>query len=246
MGLATCRRMVEEGARVAVVDLDADAAQAAAKELDGLAYQADVGDATRMDEVMREAARALGGLSILFNNAGAGFVAPLHEHTPEDFERLIRVNLTGVFNGMRAAIPIMLESGGGTIVNNASESGVRPTSGEGPYSAAKAGVIALTQGAALEYGPTLRVNAISPGVIRTPMSELLFQTPGLVDPVLKAMPLARAGTPEEIADVVVFLASDLSRFMTGQNLVVDGGLGLPQAGIEEVVRSLMARARSAG
>jgi NAD(P)-dependent dehydrogenase (short-subunit alcohol dehydrogenase family) len=185
----------------------------------------------------------MAGLSILVNNAGVGHLALLHRNSPEDFDRLLRVNLGGVFHAMRAAIPIMLEQGGGAIVNNASGSGVRPTRGELPYSAAKAGVIALTRGAAQEYGPKIRVNCVSPGVIRTPMSEGLFRLPKLLDPVVAASALARTGVPEDVADVILFLCSDLSRFMTGQNLVVDGGLGLPQAGIDSVLRSLLSSTR---
>ena len=241
MGLATCRRFALEGARVAIFDIDRAAAEQAARELDGLAFEVDVGDAARVEAATREAAERLGGLEILVNNAGAGHVAPLHEHTPEDFDRVLRVNLVGVFNGIRATAPRMLAAGGGTIVNTASESGTRPTSGEAAYSAAKAGVIALTRGAALEYGPTIRVNSVSPGVVRTPMSELLFTTPGLIDPVLRQMPLGRVGRPEDIANAILFLASDLASFVTGQDLVVDGGLGLPQAGIEEVLRGMLAR-----
>jgi len=116
-----------------------------------------------------------------------------------------------------------------------------PTRGEVPYSAAKAGLIALTQGSAQEYGPEVRINAVSPGLIRTPMSEALFTEPTLLDPVRRATPLARCGTAEDVAAVILFLTSDLSRYMTGQNLVVDGGMGLPQAGIDEVLRSLLDR-----
>jgi len=154
---------------------------------------------------------------------------------------MIEVNLSGVFYAMRAAIPAMLRSGAGVIVNNASGSAPRPTRGEGAYSAAKAGVVALTQIAAQEYGPTIRVNCISPGLIRTPMSEALFARPETLEPLRRSAPLARAGSAEEVADVALFLASELSRYMTGQNLVVDGGVGLAQTGIDDVLKSLLER-----
>ncbi|MFT5443208.1 MAG: NAD(P)-dependent dehydrogenase (short-subunit alcohol dehydrogenase family), partial [Myxococcota bacterium] len=120
--------------------------------------------------------------------------------------------------------------------------------GELPYSAAKAGVVALTQGAAQEYGPTIRVNAISPGIIRTPMTEPLYTMPDALAPVERSTPLRRTGEVEEVADVVHFLCTDASRFMTGQNLVLDGGMNLPQAGIDETLKAsldMMATMRNA-
>jgi NAD(P)-dependent dehydrogenase (short-subunit alcohol dehydrogenase family) len=131
----------------------------------------------------------------------------------------------------------------GVIVNNASASGLRPTRGEAPYSAAKAGVIALTKSTALEYGPAIRANCVAPGIIRTPMTELLFQSPGLLDPAREATPLGRMGEADDVADVVYFLCSDLSRYVTGQTITVDGGLGLPQAGIDGALGALLDRMR---
>jgi NAD(P)-dependent dehydrogenase (short-subunit alcohol dehydrogenase family) len=241
IGLAAARRLAAEGARVAILDVDGAAAEAAAKELGTLAYPADVCDLARLEEVCADAARRLGGLRILVNNAGVGQLASLARVTPEDFERMLRVNLTGAFHGIRAAAPHLRAAGGGAIVNNASMSGVRATRGEAAYSAAKAGVIALTQGAALEYAPEIRVNCVSPGMIRTPLTELLFRAEGLLDPVTRATPLGRAGTADEVADTILFLCSDLSRFVTGQNLIVDGGLGLPQAGTDDLLRRLLTR-----
>jgi len=243
IGLAVCRRFCAEGARIAVFDLNGEAAERAAKELGSFASAVDVADGAAMERAVRSAATRLGGVDILVNNAGCGHVGLLHETPPEVWERLLAVNLTGVYHGMRAVLPIMLAGGGGSVINNASGSATRPTRGELAYSAAKAGVVALTMGAAQEYGPTVRVNCVSPGMIRTPLSEPLFQNPKLLDPVLAATPLARTGTPDDVADVMLFLASDLSRFMTGQNLLVDGGLGLPQAGIDGVLKRMLAHRR---
>jgi len=244
IGQAVCRRFASEGARIAVFDLNAEAAERTAQELGGLAYAVDVADGRAVEDAVRNAAERMGGLDILLNNAGCGHVGLLHETPPEAWERVLAVNLTGVYHGMRAAIPIMLVGGGGSVVNNASGSGPRPTRGELAYSAAKAGVVALTMGAAQEYGPTVRVNCVSPGMIRTPLSELLFRIPKALDPVLDATPLARTGTPEDVANVMLFLASDLSGFMTGQNLLVDGGLGLPQAGIDLVLKRMLEKLRA--
>ena len=243
IGLAVCRRFAAEGARLSIFDINAEGAERAAKELGGWAYAVDVADGTSVEAAVRNAAQRMGGLDILVNNAGCGYVALLHETPPEAWERILSVNLTAVYHGMRAALPLMLAAGGGSVVSNASGSGPRPTRGELAYSAAKAGVVALTMGAAQEYGPTVRVNCVSPGMIRTPLSEPLFQTPKALDPVLAATPLARTGTPEDVASVILFLASDLSGFMTGQNLLVDGGLGLPQAGVDVVLKRMLTHLR---
>jgi NAD(P)-dependent dehydrogenase (short-subunit alcohol dehydrogenase family) len=241
IGREIARRFAAEGAHIAIIDVDAAGAADAARELAGTAHAADVADSAALERAMSEACAALGALDVLVNNAGVSHVGPLHAMRDGDWRRILDVNLSGVFYAIRAAVPLMLAGAGGVIVNNASGSGPRPTRGEGAYSAAKAGVVALTQAAALEYGPRIRVNCISPGLIRTPMSEPLFAAPEVLDPVRRSAPLGRAGTSEEVADVALFLACDLSRYMTGQNIVVDGGMGLPQAGIDEVLRSLLER-----
>jgi NAD(P)-dependent dehydrogenase (short-subunit alcohol dehydrogenase family) len=239
IGRATALRMREEGARVALVDVRREPLEAAAAELGAPAWVADVRDAAALEAAFRAAADALGGLTLLFNNAGAGQVAPLHRYAPEDVARLLDVNLTGTYNGLRAGIPLLLAAGGGAVVNHASVSGLQPTRGEAPYAAAKAGVVALTRSAALEYGPRVRVNCVSPGLIRTPLSEGLFRIPGLLDPLLEALPAGRAGTPQEVADAVVFLGSDRARFITGANLVIDGGQSLVGGGIDTVLRRVL-------
>jgi NAD(P)-dependent dehydrogenase (short-subunit alcohol dehydrogenase family) len=240
IGLATARKLAAQGARVALLDLDRDATDAAARDVGGVAVLADVRDAAAVDAACAEAAAAFGGLDLAFLNAGAGQVAPLHEYTPADVERLIAVNLLGVYHGLRSVVPLLRTAGSGAIAVNASCSGIQPTRGEAPYSAAKAGVIALAQSAALEYGPAIRVNCVSPGMIRTPMSELLFQVPKLMDGFEDAIPAARAGTAEDVADAVVFLLSDAARYVTGHNLVVDGGLSLVGGGIDPVMRRVLA------
>jgi NAD(P)-dependent dehydrogenase (short-subunit alcohol dehydrogenase family) len=232
IGQATCRRMTAEGARVAVVDVNGAAAHAVAEELDGLAYQVDVTDFEALQDAVDDAARRLGGISAVFNNAGAGSMSRIHDWSIEEWNRLVAVNLSGVFHGMKATIPHLLDHGGGSVVSTASISGTRPSAGEAPYSAAKAAVVALTANAALEYAPTVRVNAVSPGMIRTSMTDVLLGFDGMTERMEAKTPLARIGEPDDIADVVVFLCSDLARFVTGQNLVVDGGMTLHGAGVD--------------
>jgi meso-butanediol dehydrogenase/(S,S)-butanediol dehydrogenase/diacetyl reductase len=233
IGRATARRMAEEGASVAVVDIDADAAAECAKEIGGTSHVADVGNPDAMRDAFDAAAAAMGGISILYNNAGIGGMSPLAEWEPEEWHRLVTVNLTGVYLGFRSAIPHIKASGGGSIVSTASISGTRPAAGEAPYSAAKAGVAAITASAALEYAPDIRVNAVSPGMIETALTAPLLKfVPNAQERYERTTPVGRVGQPEDIADVVVFLCSDLARFITGQTLVVDGGMTLHGAGVD--------------
>jgi NAD(P)-dependent dehydrogenase (short-subunit alcohol dehydrogenase family) len=235
IGRATCHRMAEEGARVALVDVDEESAKAVAAEIGGVAYGVDVGDIDAFRDAVDAAANELGGLSVIYNNAGTSAFNRLHELDLSEWDRVLRVNLTGVWAGIRAAVPHLLANGGGSIVSTASISGTRPAAGEGPYSASKAAVAALTASAALEYGPAIRVNAVSPGMIRTTMTAPWFQyMPDQEERFVKGTPVGRVGEPEDIADVVVFLCSDLARFITGQNIVVDGGLTLHGSGVDTI------------
>jgi len=246
IGAATCRRMAAEGARVAVVDIDESRAQAVAQSVDGIAYAVDVTDFDALSRAAGDANAKLGGLTLLFNNAGGSSMAALHDYELDEWQRIVTLNLTGVFHGFKAVAPLIAESGGGAIVSTASISGTRPAAGEAPYAAAKAAVAALTATAALEYAPTVRVNAVSPGMIATPMTTLLLERQGLgrAEQMAAKTPLDRVGAPEDIADVVVFLCSDLARFVTGQNLVIDGGMTLHGSGVDgvfDIVRDLLAR-----
>jgi len=232
IGRAACRRMAEEGAVVAVLDRDEAGAVAVANEVGGHGFGVDVADWDSVDAGVASAVHALGGLSIVFNNAGIGGLSPLHEYPLDEWLRVIGVDLTGAWHVLRATVPHLLANGDGRIVNTASISGVRPAAGEAPYAAAKAGVAALTATAALEYAPTIRVNAISPGTIRSGLTDPLLQMPSRERDHRTRTPLARIGEPEDVADVVVFLCSDLARFITGVNLVVDGGMTLHGSGVD--------------
>ncbi|HEX3795451.1 MAG TPA: SDR family oxidoreductase [Acidimicrobiales bacterium] len=235
IGRATCRRMAAEGAQVAVLDMDGDGAKVVADEIGGVSFGVDVGDPDALRQVIDEAVADLGGLTMLYNNAGTATFGRLHEIDPAEWDRVLRVNLTGVYAGFRAAVPHLLAQGGGSIVSTASISGTRPAAGEGPYAASKAAVAALTASAALEYAPAIRVNAVSPGMIRTTLTAPLLEVfPDQEERFARTTPAGRVGTPEDIADVVVFLCSDLARFVTGQNIVVDGGLTLHGSGVDGI------------
>ena len=132
----------------------------------------------------------------------------------------------------------MVEAGFGSIVNNASLTGLRPTRGEGPYSAAKAGVLNLTQTAALELAPAVRVNAVAPGMVHTPLTEMIVSNPAWREAAEAGTPLGRIGTAEEVADVIVFLASPAASYVTGQTIVVDGGSVLPSLQSDALLRAI--------
>jgi NAD(P)-dependent dehydrogenase (short-subunit alcohol dehydrogenase family) len=227
IGAATVSLFTRHGATVGVLDRS-----------DGL----DVRDAAAVNDAVRAFADRHGRLDILVNNAGTGDLRPLHAVDDATWHRLVDVNLTGTFNCMRAALPLMLAAGRGVIVNNASVSGITPTRHEAAYSAAKAGVIALTKSAALEYGPAVRVNCVAPGHVRTPLTAPAWDHfPEVFAPVVDAIPLGRVGDAAEVAEVILFLASDRSSYVTGHTIVVDGGISLPQAGTDRALGELSRR-----
>lgn len=234
IGAATACRMAAEGATVAVLDRQGDAAAEVAAEVDGIALTVDVAKPAATTAAIAAAADQMGGVTDLFANAGTGMLQALHTYSDEEWELLIGVNLTGVFNCVRAVLPLLAEAGG-SIVTTASSVGVSPTQGEGPYAAAKAGVISLTKSVAREYGPRVRANCVSPAFIRTPLTELVAGTVELRETVDAATPLARIGEADEVADVLVFLCSDAASYVTGQNIVIDGGAALTNAQVDSLL-----------
>ncbi len=224
MGAAMVELFCREGARVIAADISGEQNRVAAG-VDGECrpFQVDVSESTQVQEMLRTAVSTYGRLDILCNNAAiGGMYAKIAEHREEDFDRVWAVNGRSVFLGMKYAIPLMLANGGGSIVNTASMAAHVVFPSHAAYNAAKAAVIMLTKTAAAEYGAEgIRVNAVLPGAIRTGMTKILPEE--YLTAVVKATPLGRIGEPVEMANLALFLASDESSFITGAEMLVDGG-----------------------
>ena len=223
IGAATARLLAREGAKVVVVDLAFEAAQAVADETGGLALAADVSDRHAVDAFVAQTIQAHGRIDILVNNAGIGCFGRTPDLEPETWERVIAIDLNAVFYACRAAIPHM--TGRKTaIVNTASISGTAGDYGFTAYNAAKAGVINYTRSLALDHARDgIRVNALCPGLIATPLTAGAAAMPGLEAAWHDTIPMGRPGSPEEIAEVIAFLASDAASYVTGTIMVADGG-----------------------
>ncbi len=242
IGRATCRRFAEEGALVAVLDIDAEGADLVASEIGGVSAAVDVADAAAVQAAVDGVAGRLGGVSVVFANAGVGTMASIGDMTPDEWRRITSICLDGVFFTIHASIPHLLANGDGRVVSTASISGVRPAEGEAPYAAAKAGVVGLTASLALEYGPVIRANAVSPGMIATNLTGPLVDDETIAERMVAKTPAARIGDPGDIAEVVTFLVSDRAGFVTGQNIVVDGGMTLHGSGVDGLYRHFFRRA----
>lgn len=223
IGAAAVRRMVEEGARAVIADMNAEAGEALAGELgnDKARFVAtDVTDQEQVEALFRQAAEFC-GVDAVFNNAGIGHQAAAVDVTDEEWGQVISINLTGVFRVAREAMRHM-QGRGGSIINCASILGHFGQSQTAPYTAAKGGVVNMTRTLALEGAlEGIRVNSISPGYVDTPLLDLLEQE--VKDFLVSLHPLQRLGRPEEVANAALFLASDEASFITGADLPVDGG-----------------------
>jgi len=226
LGFAIAELFVAEGARVVVGDVNEEAAQAAAGRLGGLevalATQCDVRSAKDVEALLAAAVENFGTVDVMVNNAGITRDATMRKMTEEQFDEVIAVHLKGTWNGTRLAANIMREEQSGSIINMSSISGKVGFVGQTNYSAAKAGIVGMTKAAAKELAHLgVRVNAIQPGLIRSAMTEAMPQR--IWDTKLAEVPMGRAGEPEEVAKVALFLASDMSSYMTGTVLEVTGG-----------------------
>lgn len=232
IGKAVCLAFAREGARVAVADLNTAGAQEVARIVGELGGQ---GLAVSLDVTSHDSAAAAVGqirsewerINVLVNVAGWDRIMPFLKTTVELWDRVIGINYRGVLNTCHTVLPVMVEQGGGVVVNVASEAGRAGSSGEAVYSGSKGAVIAFTKSIAREVArKNIRVNVVAPGLTDTPLLQGMIAEGNdrLIDAIVKATPLQRLAKPEEVADAVLFLASEKAAFITGQTLAVGGGL----------------------
>lgn len=234
-GLASARRFARAGGKLALLDWNAAGGRAAAEELarDSAAaefFQVDLSDAAAVEDTCARVLGHFGHVDILFNNAGVGYseghrfkMATIFETSLEDWNAILAINLTGAFLMTKFLGRSMMERRSGSIINNVSVAGLVGVPGIDAYTASKGALIALTRSLAATLGPYgIRVNAIAPGSIATPMLQPVLDSGG-ADERMAAIPLQRVGQPEEIAELALFLASDASSYLTGQIVAADGG-----------------------
>jgi meso-butanediol dehydrogenase/(S,S)-butanediol dehydrogenase/diacetyl reductase len=224
IGTATAKRFVEEGAHVYVFDRDEAACQRLKKDMPNLAGDilVDVADPDSVAHAFDELDKRAGGPDILINNAGISIRHVFLDITPQEWRTVLDINLNGVFYVAQQSARRMLAQGGGVIVNMGSSNGLTGYHYYADYNASKAGVIELSRSMALELGPAIRVNAVCPGFIMTPMQEAEY-TSEMRKAFEKKLPLNKLGQPEDVAALFAFLASDDAGFITGQYFVIDGG-----------------------
>jgi NAD(P)-dependent dehydrogenase (short-subunit alcohol dehydrogenase family) len=227
IGKATSLAFARAGANVVIASRRVTEGEQTVHEIcerggDAIFVKTDVSKASEVEGLMNQTIEFYGRLDYACNNAGTFVMGRLFELSEEEWDRTINANLKGIWLSLKYQIPIMLQQKGGVIVNMASMSAIIGNPGVSIYSASKGGVVALTQSAAIEYAASgIRINAISPGVISTPMVDDIPTL--LLEDIQSKHPIGRLGKPEEIADAVVWLCSDKASFVTGHNMVIDGG-----------------------
>ncbi|WHX41850.1 3-oxoacyl-ACP reductase FabG [Mesobacillus sp. AQ2] len=228
IGLAAAKTFVREGARVAMADFDEETGSQRAAELKAEGYEAaffqvNVADKDSVDSMVKDVLSHFGKIDILVNNAGITRDGMLHKLAVEDFQKVVDVNLTGVFHCAQAVVPAMVQQGSGRIINTSSVSGIYGNVGQTNYAATKAGVVGMTKTWAKELGRKgINVNAVAPGFIETGMTAKVPEK--VIEHMKMLVPLGRLGLPEDIANAYLFLASDESKYVNGTTLHVDGGI----------------------
>lgn len=228
IGLETTKAFLKEGAKVVFTDVNAEAGQKVQDDLNdknALFIQQDVSSEDDWEKVVKETIDRFGTIDILFNNAGIYIIGKIPDITVETWNKLMKINVLGVFLGLKHVLPVMAEKKHGSVINASSIAGIGGSAGHILYGASKGAIRTMTKDAAIEYAPSnVRVNSIHPGYIKTGMADYASSALGVSEGNLgHVFPLGRLGEQSEVANTVVFLASDASSFITGVELPIDGG-----------------------
>ncbi len=223
MGRDIARLFAQEGAKLALLDRNEAGVGEVAAELSVTAYGCDVSDRAQVDSVVAKAGAVLGGIDGVVNAAGILVTKVFDELDPESWDRMLAINLTGPYNIVRAALPMLRVADTATIVNIASVSALMPMAGTAGYSASKGGLAMFTKGIAFDLGPKIRANTICPGVIKTEMTRYLWENPEHSDRAKQRVALKRLGEPDDVSRAALFFSTEDSGFTTGTELPVDGG-----------------------